>query len=56
MKDCCQNPNIQTFGPNEYIKTPTKVCVNCGRLIRDQDTSLDARSVGGRSGEIQEAY
>lgn len=29
---CCDNPNIQTFGPNEALTEPVKVCVNCGRL------------------------
>ena len=30
---CCQNPDVQTFGPNEVIKNPTNVCVNCGKLL-----------------------
>jgi hypothetical protein len=43
---CCQNPDVQTFGPNEVIKNPTNVCVNCGKLldIEPSDDRLRAAS------------
>lgn len=33
---CCDDPDIQTFGPNEVILTPTRVCMTCGCLVDNQ--------------------
>jgi hypothetical protein len=33
---CCNDQNIQTFGPSENIQTPTRVCMNCGCLVDHQ--------------------
>lgn len=29
---CCKKPDVQTFGPNEVVTEPTKVCMFCGTL------------------------
>jgi len=34
MSECCDSPDVQTFGPNPLITSPTDVCMTCGEIIK----------------------